>query len=418
MLKKRNFRWIVVGLLFSATTINYIDRQVIGLLKPYIEHELGWTESDYGYIVSAFQLAYAVGMLGCGWLLDRFGVRWGYALAVGVWSIGAVMHAGMRSVAGFAISRVVLGLGEAANFPAAVKATAEWFPKRDRALVTGIFNSGSSIGAILAPFLVASITLTLGWEWAFIITGAAGILWIVAWLIWYRSPERHTGVTVEELKYIQSDDGDQPTVKSIRWQSLLNYKQTYAICFSRFITDWVWWFFLFWAPDFLEKKQGMDLKSSIVPLVVIYTMAGTGGIAGGWLSSTLIRRGWSIDRARKGAILTSAIGVLPLSLAVQTTDLWLSVAIIGLAAAAHSAWASNIFTLISDIYPKGAVATMVGFSGFTAAIGGALAATIVGWTLELTGSYLIVFFIASLMYLLAWITLKWFVPAVQVNLSH
>lgn len=405
-------RWSIVALLFFATTINYIDRQVIGLLKPYIQKDLHWNEADYGFIVTAFQISYAIGLLISGWLLDKFGTRMGYTLAIIVWSVGAVIHAAVRSVLGFGIVRAILGLGEAANFPAAVKTIAEWFPQKDRALATGIFNSGATIGAITAPIIVTAITLSLGWKWAFIITGLLGFIWIVFWLTIYQSPQEHKKVSQAELEYILSDNDHNEKTK-ISWRTLFRYKQTYVICLSRFFTDWVWWFFLFWAPDFLHKTQHIDIKSAVFPLIIIYAMASIGGIFGGALSSRLIKAGRTVDFSRKTAILICAMLILPLVFATQVQSLWIVVALIGLAGAAHQGWASNIFTIVSDIYPKNAVGTMVGLSGFAGAIGGALGASFVGLVLELSGSYMLIFLIASSMYLLAWVILKIGVPHIQ-----
>ncbi|WP_282055841.1 MFS transporter [Maribacter luteus] len=415
-IKDSKIRWIIVALLFFATTINYIDRQVIGLLKPFIEKDLHWTEADYGYIVTAFQIAYAVGLLISGRMLDKLGSRLGYTVAIIIWSVGAVLHAFVHSVLGFGIVRSILGVGEAANFPAAVKTVAEWFPKKERALATGIFNSGSNIGAIVAPLIVVGITLTLSWKWAFIITGSLGVIWIVFWLLIYRTPEKHRRVSATELEYILSDnEASDETVDEtgITWTSLFKYRQTYAICLSRFITDWVWWFFLFWAPDFLTKTQNINLKESILPLILIYTMASIGGIFGGALSSGFIKKGRTIDFARKTAILICALFVLPLVSATYFNNLWIVVIVIGLATAAHQGWASNIFTVVSDIYPKKAVATMVGLSGFSGAIGGALAASFVGLVLDISGSYTLIFVIASSMYLLAWLILKTMIPKIK-----
>jgi MFS transporter, ACS family, hexuronate transporter len=409
-------RWSIVALLFFATTINYIDRQVIGLLKPYIQKDLNWNEADYGYIVTAFQISYAVGLLVSGRLLDKFGTRLGYTFAIIVWSVGAVIHAAVRSVTGFGIARSVLGLGEAANFPAAVKTVAEWFPKKDRALATGIFNSGATVGAITAPIIVTVITLNFGWKWAFIITGLFGFVWIAFWLLTYQPPEKHKKVSSAELDYILSDNtSDEITVEKsgISWSRLLQYRQTYAICLSRFFTDWVWWFFLFWAPDFLNKTQKIDIKGAILPLIIIYAMASIGGIYGGALSSKLIKAGRTVDFSRKTAILICATLILPLVFATQSSNLWVVVVLIGLAGAAHQGWASNIYTIVSDVYPKSAVGTMIGLSGFAGAIGGALGASFVGLVLQFTGSYMLIFLIASTMYLLAWLILKLMIPQIQ-----
>jgi MFS transporter, ACS family, hexuronate transporter len=408
-----NIRWFVVALLFFATTINYIDRQVIGLLKPFIQGDLHWDEADYGYIVTAFQIAYALGMLISGRFLDKLGIKVGYTLSIFIWSVGATLHSIVQSVFGFGMVRAVLGFGEAGNFPAAVKTIAEWFPKRDRAFATGIFNSGSTIGAIVAPMIVVGITIHLGWKWAFIITGSLGFVWMVLWLLFYQSPKKHKKVSPSELSYILSDSGVEEPMKGLSWGKLLRYKQTYAICFSRFVTDWVWWFFLFWMPDFLNKTQHMDLKGSVLPLIIIYAMASFGGIFGGALSSCFIQAGRSVDNARKTAILICALLVLPLLFVSQISNLWMVAVVVGFAAAAHQGWASNIYTIVSDIYPKNTVGTMIGLSGFTGAIGGALSASFVGLILNFTGSYTVIFVVASSMYLLAWLVLKIFIPRIE-----
>jgi ACS family hexuronate transporter-like MFS transporter len=406
MNKIGNYRWRILVLLFFATTINYIDRQVIGILKPYIAEDLGWSESDYGYIVTAFQIAYAIGLIITGRFLDKFGTRVGYVWAIVVWSISAIAHAAARSFAGFAASRFALGLGESANFPAAVKSVAEWFPKKERAFATGLFNSGSTIGAITAPIIVTGVTLTLGWRWAFIITGSLGVIWIFFWLAWYQVPEKHPDISTEELNYIIQDDEDTESGYKIRWLNLLRYKQTVAICSTRFLSDWVWWFFLFWIPDYLNKSFRIDLREVVLPLIIIYAVSTVGGIGGGWLSSKFIRSGKSIDFARKNAILICAMIVLPVMLVSQTQNLWVAVGLIALAAAGHQGWASNIFTIVSDIYPKKAVGTMVGLSGFAGAAGGALSASFVGLILESTGSYFLIFLVVSSVYMVNWLILK------------
>lgn len=419
-MKKTNVRWTVVALIFFATTVNYIDRQVIGLLKPYIQEDLGWTEADYGYIVTAFQVAYGIGMVVGGRMLDRLGSKLGYSIAIIVWSLGAMLHAAVKSVTGFGAARAVLGLGEAGNFPAAVKVIAEWFPKRDRAFATGVFNSGTTIGAIIAPIIVTAITLEWGWRWAFIITGLLGFVWVIAWWLIYKAPHKNKKVNAAELAYIQEEEKqeetetDAPTAE-ITWRELFRHRQTYAILFSRFVTDWVWWFFLFWTPDFLNKTQGVDLKATVLPLIIIYTMSSIGGIYGGHVSSQFIRFGRSIDFARKTTILLFALLVLPLNAIPYIENMWIVVLIIGLATSTHQAWASNIFTIVSDVYPKQVVGSMTGISSVGGAVGGALASSFVGLILEWTGSYATIFMIASTMYILAWLILKIFVPIRQIN---
>lgn len=400
------YRWKILALLFFATTINYIDRQIIGILKPFIANDLGWGEADYGYIVTSFQIAYAIGLITTGRFLDKYGTRIGYLWAIVVWSISGMAHAAARGVVSFATARFALGLGESANFPAAVKGVAEWFPKKERAFATGLFNSGSTIGAITAPVIVTGITLTLGWRWAFIITGSLGFIWIFFWLALYQVPEKHPKISKEELNYINQDDKDTGSGNKIKWIKLLKYKQTVAICSTRFLSDWVWWFFLFWIPDYLNKSFGIDLSQVVLPLIIIYAVSSVGGIGGGWLSSKFIRSGKSIDFARKNTILICALVVLPVMLVSQTHNLWVAVGLIALAAAGHQGWASNIFTIVSDIYPKKAVGTMVGLSGFTGAVGGALSASFVGLILESTGSYFLIFLVASSVYMVNWLILK------------
>ena len=409
----QNYRWKILALLFFATTINYIDRQVIGLLKPYISGDLGWSEAEYGYIVTSFQVAYAIGLITTGRFLDKFGTRIGYIWAIVIWSIAGMAHAAARGVISFAVARFALGIGESANFPAAVKSVSEWFPRKERAFATGLFNSGSTVGAIIAPVIVSGITLAMGWQWAFIITGALGFIWIIFWLAWYQSPEKHPKISIEELSYINQDEEYTDIKIKIKWIDLLKLKQTMAICSTRFISDWVWWFFLFWIPDYLNKAHHIDMKEVVLPLIIIYSVSSIGGIGGGWLSSRLISSGKSIDFARKTSILICALIILPVMLVSQTHHLWLAVILIALAAAGHQGWASNIFTIISDIYPKHAVGTMVGLSGFAGAAGGALSASFIGLILENTGSYFLIFFIASSVYLLNWLILKLFVKEIK-----
>lgn len=398
-----NYRWRVVALLFFATTINYIDRQILSMLKPFIAEDFALSEASYGYIVSAFQAAYAIGLLFAGGLIDRFGTRISYAVAVGVWSLAGCFHAAARSALGFGVARFFLGLGESANFPAAIKATAEWFPKKERALATGLFNAGSNIGAVIAPIIVSVITVAYGWQWAFIITGALGFIWVIAWAIFYRLPEQSSKLSRAELEYINADEGDfSDTGKGVSWKILLRNKTSLGICGARFISDWVWWFFLFWTPDFLNKSYGVDITQMVMPLIIIYFFSSLGGIAGGALSSVMIRRGVAVGRARQRSMLILACCVLPVITIPGLNSLWGSVALIALAAFAHQGWASNVFTLVSDFYPKNSVGSMTGLAGFTGSIGGILAAIFVGQILQLTGSYFLIFLIAGLAYIIAW----------------
>lgn len=393
------YRWAICALLFFAITINYVDRQVLGVLKPVLETELGWSENDYANIVVAFQAAYATGLLGFGRFMDLVGTRWGLAIAVGVWSVAAMAHAGARSVIQFALVRFALGLGEAGGFPASVKAVSEWFPKRERALATGIFNAGSNVGALITPILIPLIVVSLGWEWAFILTGAVGFIWLIAWLALYRRPREHPRVGAAELAHIESDPVDPPG--KVSWRFVATRRETWAFLLGKFLTDPVWWLFLFWLPDFFAKTYDLDLLSFGPPLVAVYLLADVGSVGGGWLSSRLIAGGWSVNRGRKTAMLICAVCVTPISVAIFAQDLLVAVAVIGLAAAAHQGWSANLFTLVSDVFPRQAVATVVGFGAAGGAIGGMFIAKFAGWTLETTGSYLPLLAFASVAYLVA-----------------
>jgi MFS transporter, ACS family, hexuronate transporter len=405
------YRWGICALLFFAATINYIDRQVIGILKPTLQSEIGWTEVQYSWVVFSFQAAYAIGLLLVGGLMDRFGTRKGFSLAIIFWSLAAMAHAFAMSVIGFATARFMLGLGEAGNFPASIKTVAEWFPKKERALATGIFNSGTNIGALVTPLIVPVITLAWGWRWAFILTGAIGFIWLAFWWVLYRSPNEHPKLSKSELAHIQSDPAD-PAVK-VPWLKLLPHRQTWAFALGKFLTDPIWWVYLFWLPDFLNKKHGLGLKDFGLPLVVIYLIADVGSIGGGWLSSTLIKRGWSINAGRKTAMLICAVCVVPIVFASQTSNLWVAVILIGIAAAAHQGWSANIFTLVSDTFPRQAVGSVVGIGGMAGAVGGMLIARIVGEILERTGSYVPIFIIAGSAYLIALLVIHLLAPKLE-----
>ncbi|HEX7828246.1 MAG TPA: MFS transporter [Thermoanaerobaculia bacterium] len=397
--KRGHTRWIVCALLLFATTINYIDRQVLGILAPTLQKEIGWNEVQYGYIVTAFQAAYAIGLLVVGRVLDVIGTKLGFAFAIVFWSIAAMLHAIVRTPLGFGIARFGLGLGEAGNFPAAIKTVAEWFPKKERALATGIFNGGSNLGAIIAPAVVPIIALTWSWQVAFILTGAIGFLWLGAWLWLYNAPEKHTGVSKEELAYIRSD-AEEPATR-VPWLSLIRMRQTWAFALGKFLTDPVWWFYLYWLAKFLNEKHGLTLSKVGLPLIVIYVIADIGSIGGGWLSSHFIKRGWTVNKARKVAMLICALGVVPVIFAPLVSGLWTAVGLISLAAAAHQGWSANIFTTVSDMFPKRAVGSVVGIGGMAGGIGGMAIATATGYALQLTGSYHIVFLCAGLVYLIA-----------------
>ena len=424
------YRWWICALLFFASVINYVDRQVVGILKPTLQQQFGWSEIDYGYIVQAFQIAYAIGLVAIGRLIDRVGTRRGLALAVLVWSIAAMAHAAVLfygpavaaalaagglvvsvSVAGFIAARFALGLGEAANFPAGIKAIAEWFPRRDRALAAGLFNAGTNVGALTAPLLVPWLTLSFGWEWAFLATGAFGLVWLIFWWRSYYPPDSHPRVSAAELAWIQ--DRDEAPASRVPWQSLLPHRQTLAFAAGKLITDPVWWVYLFWIPDFLNRNHGLDLTTLGPPLVVIFLAADVGSVAGGWMSSSLVARGWTVNAARKTAMLICALAVTPIFFAARTTDLWTAVALISLAAAAHQGWSSNLFTLTSDMFPRPAVASVVGLGGMMGAIGGIFVSAVVARILELTGSYVPIFAIASVAYLVALAVIHLLVPRLE-----
>lgn len=409
--KLGRFRWVICALLFCATTINYIDRQVIGILKPVLEEQLGWSEIDYSNIVFSFQVAYAAGYLLAGRVMDKIGVRLGYSLAVLFWSLAAMGHAVVRSVAGFSAARFALGLAEGGNFPAAVKTVSEWFPKKERALATGIFNAGSNVGALITPLLVPWITVTYGWPTAFLATGAMGFAWFIAWLLLYRKPDSHPRLSRQELVYIQSDPPD-PEIK-ISWTSLLRYRQTWAFVVGMFLSGPIWWFYLYWIPDFLHKTHGLDLMQLGPPLVVIYLMTDVGSIGGGWISSWLIGRGWTINAARKTAMLICALCVVPVFTASIVKSLWVATILIGVAASAHQGFSANLFTLVSDMAPRKVVSSIVGIGGMAAAIGGMFIAKLAGYILQWTGSYLPLFTIASSAYLINLLLIHLLTPRLE-----
>ncbi|MEP6704487.1 MAG: MFS transporter [Acidobacteriota bacterium] len=406
-----NFRWVICALLFFATTINYVDRQVLGILATPLQKELGWSEADYGFIATAFTGAYAIGLLVVGRLMDWLGTRKGFSIAITFWSLAAMAHALVRSAAGFSAARFALGIGEAGNFPAAIKTVAEWFPKKERALATGIFNSGSNAGAIVAPLLVPWVTVNYGWEVAFIFTGTLGFVWLAFWLLLYRKPEEHPRLSNEELNYIRSD-AVEPTTK-IAWLRLLPHRQTWAFAAGKFFTDPVWWFFLFWLPKFLNANYGLSLTQIGIPLVVIYLSADVGSIGGGYLSSALIKRGWTINAGRKTAMLVCALCVVPIYFAAHAANLWTAVALISLATAAHQGFSANLFTLVSDMFPRRAVGSVVGIGGFAGAISGMLVASAVGLLLQATGSYTPVFVAAGFAYLFALLLIHLLAPKLE-----
>ena len=394
-----HFRWTVCGLLFAASTINYIDRQVLGILAPHLQKTIGWTEVQYGYIVSAFQIAYAIGLVAFGRFIDRFGTRLGYALAICLWSVAAMAHAAARSALTFGLARFALGLGESGNFPSAIKAVAEWFPKKERALATGIFNAGTNVGALVAPAVVPWITVRFGWPAAFLATGAIGFIWLIFWLALYEIPERKKNIRPRELAHVLSDP-PQPAAR-IPWLRLLRYPQTWSIVVGKFLTDPIWWFYLYWLAKFLNAKFGLTLTRLGPPLIAVYLITDIGSIGGGWASSALIKRGWTANRGRKTVMLVCALCVVPVIFASGVSSLWGAVLLISLAAAAHQAWSANIFTFVSDMFPKQAVGSVTGLGGMAGAVGGIIFAAATGHILERTGSYLVPFLIAGSAYLVA-----------------
>lgn len=414
--KGKNYRWLIVTLLFLGTVINYLDRQIIGLLKPSLELEFQWTETDFGKIMSAFSFAYAIGLLLSGRFIDKVGTKLGYSVAVVFWSIAGMGHALAKSVTGFSIARLSLGIGEAGNFPAAMKAVSEWFPKKERALATGIFNSGTAIGVVVALIVVPIIMQNYGWQEVFWITGAMGFVWLFFWLWLYEIPSKHKKISREELNYIESDKDDvQDEVQSSRkisWAKLFTFPQTWAFVAGKFFIDPIFWFFLFWLPSYFSSTFNLDLKVISLELMIIYGATTIGSIAGGYFSSQLISRGWAVLKARKMVLLLFALLELGIMIAIAqfVTEKWTAVILISLAVAIHQAWATNIFTLASDMFPKDVVSSVVGIGGMMGAIGGILFPIFVGYLLDLyksadnlTGGYNLVFTICGLTYLFAWV---------------
>jgi len=373
-------RWAICGLLFFATTINYIDRQILSLLKPILDDQLHWTNAEFGMVNSAFQGAYGVSLLVFGWLIDKYGTKIGYAISIAAWSLAAMGHALVGSVGGFLWARVALGLGEGGNFPAAIKATAIWFPKKERALATSLFNSGANVGAILAPAIVPWLAFKFGWQSAFLAAGAIGFLWLFLWMPWFETPDKKPALSKEELAWIQSDR-EEVQAQKIPWGQLLEYRQTWGFILPKLITDPVWWFFLIWLPDFFKQTRGLDIKKSWVLLVTIYSIVTVLSIAGGWVTGYLAKRGWSINRARKAGMLLFSLCVVPI-LAVTGASDWGAVLLIGLAGAAHQAFSANLFTTVSDSFPKQAVASVIGIGGMAGALGGMLFPIVTGMLLD------------------------------------
>jgi MFS transporter, ACS family, aldohexuronate transporter len=424
------YRWTICSLLFFATTINYLDRQVISLVvEDYLNPEFHWTETDYANITVAFQLSYALAMFGVGRLIDKLGTKIGYALSLLLWSVVAMGHGLIRTTFGFFIARSALGVTEAGNFPAAIKTTAEWFPKRERALATGIFNSGSNIGAIIAPLTVPFIAKEWGWRTAFVITGAIGLLWLIFWFLLYEVPKKHKRLSKEEFNYIHSDTDEavssgvtQEASPKISWGRLLGYKQTWAFAIGKFLTDGVWWFYLFWLPKFLKAEFSLAKQEIAIPVALVYIIASAGSIFGGWLPMHFIKKGWPVFKARKNSMLIYAFCAMPVVTAQLFGDynMWFAVLIIGFAASAHQAWSANIFTTVSDMFPKTTVASVTGIGGMAGGLGGIVVSKSAGYLFDYYKSlghiqtgYLIIFIFCGLAYLLAWLIMHFLVPRMK-----
>lgn len=423
-----NYRWVICGLLFFATTLSYLDRTVIGLLKDHLSDIFHWTESDFSNLVICFQVTYAVGLLGVGALIDRFGTKMGYALSVFVWSIATILHGFATGNWGFIAARSLLGLSESGNFPAANKTVAEWFPLKERALATGLYNSGANIGAIVAPVLIPWVLIHWGWQYAFFITGGLGLIWLVMWLLIYEKPTDKKGLTKSELDYINSDEvtGDvqasEGDSQKISWTHLLKLKETWAFVVGKFFTDPVWWFFLFWLPSFLRSEYGLTGMEISMPLIVVYTFSSLGSIFGGWLPKLLIDRGKDASSARKLSMLIYAL--LPLSVLfaqhLGQINMWYAIAIISIACAAHCAWAANIFATVSDMFPKKAVASVTGIGGMAGSLGGILIAKLAGMLFDhykalgnISEGYEIMFIVCAVAYIIAWLIINFLVKKFQ-----
>lgn len=409
--KVKNYRWFIVTMLLIATTINYIDRQVIGLLKPILEKEFSWSETDFARIVMAFSAAYATGLLLMGRLIDRVGTKKGYSIAVIIWSLAGMMHAVVRSVAGFAVVRMILGIGEAGNFPAAMKSVSEWFPKKEKGLATGILNAGSSVGVVAALVIVPWILSSYGWQEVFWITGVLGFVWLAVWWLIYELPSRHRRITAEELALIEDgQDHAMQAAPAIKWSALFRMPQTWAVVTGKFLIDPIYWFFLFWLPSYFASTFGLDLKKPSLPLMVIYAATTIGSVGGGYLSSWLIKKGWPVLKARKGVLLIFAVLEFSVILVQFVTDVWVAVGLLSFAVALHQAWATNVFTLAADLFPKESVSSVVGIAGMSGAIGGILFPMLIGYLLDmykaqgnLQGGYYVIFTLCGFTYSAAWL---------------
>ena len=410
--RRLGFRWTILALLFFATTVNYIDRQVLGILAPTLTRELGWSESQYASIVSWFSIAYAAGLFFVGRLMDRIGVRRGYPLSIAVWSLAAMGHALVRTVTGFSVMRAALAVGESGNFPCALKTVAEWFPKKERTLAVGIFNAGSNVGVAVAALMVPWIALSLGWRWAFVATGSFDLLWLVAFLLVYREPERHPRLPAAELAYIRSDPGE--AVARVPWGPLFRYRQTWAYIIGKALTDPVWLFYLFWLPKFLDTRWQVHLSGLALPLVAIYVAADVGSVGGGFLATALMQRGWSANRSRKTTMLVAALLIVPTILAPRAGSMWAAAAIVSLAAASHQWWSANLMTTPSDLFPKEAVGSVAGIGGCAGMLSAFFFQRFTGSLLQATGgNYAPIFAVLGLLYLAALALFHLLVPRME-----
>src|SRR5271156_5397504 len=405
-------RWTICAMLFFATSINYMDRQVIALLKPTLEHSIGLTEINYGYIVDAFQVAYAIGLLVAGRVVDKIGTRIGYIIIMGIWSVSAMAHALASTAFEFGIARFFLGFGESGNFPAAIKTVAEWFPQSERSLATGIFNSGANVGAVLAPLIVPWVTLHYGWRAAFLTTGIFSLIWIGWWFMNYRKPTDHPTLSGAELRYIYNEAAVQMG-PSVPWLKLLGYRQTWAFASAKFLTDPIWWFYLFWLPSYFSAKFNLNLSHLGLPLILVYNMSAVGSIGGGWLPAPFRKLGLSPECARVAAMLFCACLVIPVFTIGSMNSEWAAIAVLGVAAGAHQGWSANLFTTVSDMFPRDAVGAVVGIGGMAGSVGGALLAFVTGHILERTHSYSILFVLSASVYLLALLIMRLLAPGLK-----
>jgi ACS family hexuronate transporter-like MFS transporter len=426
-----NYRWTICGLIFFATTINYLDRQTISFLKSTLSKELHWNDADYANIEIAFKLFYAFGLLAAGRIIDKLGTKTGYAISTVLWSLSGVAHAFVNSVLGFGIVRSFLGLTEAGNFPSAIKTVSEWFPKKERALATGLFNSGANIGAIITPLTIPFIAAhpSLGWQWAFILTGLLGFIWLILWYVYYDTPEKSKRIAQAEYEYIHSDREETQetttveTTSNYSWFKLLSFRQTWAFALGKLLTDPIWWFYLFWLPDFLESQYHLKGTQVSLPVALVYTISTIGSIGGGWLPMNFINKGWEVFRARKTSMLIFALFVLPIVFAqiLGGINMWLAVVVIGIAASAHQAWSANIFTTVSDMFPKKATASVTGIGGMAGALGGILLSQYVQKDMfvyyrsigKIEIAYYIMFFVCGGAYLLAWFVMHLLAPKMK-----